>query len=149
MRIYVGFDDTDNIDADRGTGKLARWFERELPEGCRIWGVVRQQLLVHEDIPYTSHNSSACAVVEVDDASLVEELVARAVNHIQRYALAWRTRDCAWPLTVRRTPPLVEFGRRCNDQIVTQKEALRLPPKSIFQYGGPTRASSGLPPPWA
>ncbi len=28
MRVYIGFDDTDHIDADRGTGKLARWFER-------------------------------------------------------------------------------------------------------------------------
>ena len=87
MRVYIGFDDTDHIDADRGTGKLARWFKRELPEGCRIWGVVRQQLLVHEDIPYTSHNSSACVVVEVEDDSLVEDLISRAAKHIERYSL--------------------------------------------------------------
>lgn len=36
MRVYVGFDDTDTIDADRGTGKLARRFEDRLPEGCRL-----------------------------------------------------------------------------------------------------------------
>jgi hypothetical protein len=64
MRVYVGFDDTDTATADRGTGKLARWFEKELPEGCRLWGVVRQQLLLDDAIPYTSHNSSACAVLE-------------------------------------------------------------------------------------
>ena len=51
MRVYIGFDDTDNITADRGTGKLARWFESELPEGCRMEGVVRQQLLVDDRIP--------------------------------------------------------------------------------------------------
>ncbi|MBT6339455.1 MAG: hypothetical protein HOJ48_09190 [Desulfobacula sp.] len=39
MRVYIGFDDTDNKNANRGTGKLARWFEKELPEGCRMWGV--------------------------------------------------------------------------------------------------------------
>ncbi len=33
MRIYVGFDDTDNLDADRGTGKVARWFKDELTRG--------------------------------------------------------------------------------------------------------------------
>jgi hypothetical protein len=38
MRIYIGFDDTDTLDADRGTGKLARWFEEELPVDCRLWG---------------------------------------------------------------------------------------------------------------
>ena len=67
MRIYIGFDDTDTLGADRGTGKLARWFEQELPDGCRLWGVVRQQLLLDPAIPYTSHNSSACAVVEAGD----------------------------------------------------------------------------------
>jgi hypothetical protein len=64
VRVYLGFDDTDMPDADRGTGKLVRWFGDALPEGCTLWGVVRQQLLVAPEIPYTSHNSSACAVVD-------------------------------------------------------------------------------------
>ena len=41
MRIYIGFDDTDTLEANRGTGKLARWFEGSLPDGCQVWGVVR------------------------------------------------------------------------------------------------------------
>jgi hypothetical protein len=52
-----------------GTGKIARRFEDIMPEGCRMWGVVRQQLLVDERIPYTSHNSSACVVVDISDHS--------------------------------------------------------------------------------
>jgi hypothetical protein len=125
MRVYVGFDDTDNIDADRGTGKLARWFEQELPEGCRIWGVVRQQLLVHEDIPYTSHNSSACAVVEVEDDSLLGNLVTKAANHIQRYALDGSDPGlCVAAEGDAGILPLVAFGRKCTRQVVTQKEAL-------------------------
>ena len=32
MRIYVGFDDTDEPYSDRGTGKLARWFDAILHE---------------------------------------------------------------------------------------------------------------------
>ena len=55
-RLYIAFDDTDTLDADRGTGKVGRWFEDELPDGCRLWAVIRQQLLVHPDVPYTSHN---------------------------------------------------------------------------------------------
>ena len=31
MLVYIGFDDTDIPGADRGTGKVARWFENELP----------------------------------------------------------------------------------------------------------------------
>lgn len=48
MRVYVGFDDTDHAEADRGTGKVARWFEDALPEGCRMEDVIRQQTLIYE-----------------------------------------------------------------------------------------------------
>ena len=87
MHIYLGFDDTDNLGAKQGTGKLARWFERELPVGCRLMGVVRQQLLVHELIPYTSHNSSACAVVLAPDTSVVDMLIAKATAHLESHSL--------------------------------------------------------------
>ncbi len=126
MRVYIGFDDTDHANADRGTGKLARWFEQALPEGCRLWGVVRQQLLVHEDIPYTSHNSSACAVVEVEDVSLFGDLVSRAVRHIERYALEGSDPGlCAAFGEGSEISELVAFGRRCTRQVVKQKDALK------------------------
>ena len=66
MRIYIGFDDTDVVGADRGTGKLARWFENKLPDGCHLWGVVRQQFPQDERIPFTANNSSACVVVDTE-----------------------------------------------------------------------------------
>jgi len=126
MRVYIGFDDTDVKGADRGTGKLARWFERELPEGCSLWGVVRQQLLVHDDIPYTSHNSSACVVVDMADTSLLEQLTQKAVDHVEHHSfdgsdpgvcIAWDGHATM--------PELTEFGRICTRRVVTQKEALR------------------------
>jgi tRNA(Ile2) C34 agmatinyltransferase TiaS len=125
MRIYIGFDDTDNITADRGTGKLARWFGDELPEGCRMEGVVRQQLLVDDRIPYTSHNSSACVMVDAPDASCVPLIKAQAIEHIKRHSLegsdpglciAW---DGDGSLA-----KLIAFGRTCTSRVVTQKEAL-------------------------
>jgi len=84
MRAYVCFDDTDTLDCGRGTGKLGRWFLDDLPEGCAAWGVVRQQLLVHPDIPMTSHNSAACAVLDIPDASVVDELIARGIAIIEK-----------------------------------------------------------------
>lgn len=86
MRAYVCFDDTDTLDCGRGTGKLARWFEEELPENCKMWGVLRQQLLVDPAIPYTSHNSSACAVIEIPDRSVVDDLIERATAHIVKHS---------------------------------------------------------------
>jgi tRNA(Ile2) C34 agmatinyltransferase TiaS len=57
----VGIDDTDNAESI-GTGRLARMLAEHLETRGLLAGtsVTRHQLLVHPDIPYTSHNSSAC-----------------------------------------------------------------------------------------
>ena len=126
MRAYVGFDDTDTLEADRGTGKLARWFEHELPEGCSVVGVVRQQLLVCDAIPYTSHNSSACVIVDMPDLSLLPALVERAARHLERHALDGSDPGlCVIGEGDAALPNLLAFGRRCTNTVVSQKEALR------------------------
>ncbi len=125
MRVYVGFDDTDTIDADRGTGKLVRWFEKELPEGCTLWGVVRQQLLVDPAIPYTSHNSSACAVIEAPDSSIVDTLIARAIAHIKNFFIPGSDPGlCVAAEGNGALSNLISFGKLCATRVVTQKEAL-------------------------
>ena len=125
MRVYVGFDDTDTADADRGTGKLARWFEKALPEGCRVWGVVRQQLLVDPEIPFTSHNSSACVIVDCADSSLLKSLIESAVRHIESYALPGSDPGlCVATEADLSLPELTRFGLACTNRIVTQREAL-------------------------
>jgi len=143
MRVYIGIDDTDNLQADRGTGKLARWFERELPEGCRLEGVLRQQLLVHEQIPYTSHNSAACIVVHAPDPSLVETLIARAITHVERYSLEGSDPGlcvaCGGNGDLSR---LTEFGRTCTRAIVTQTEAMEA--ASPFHLSGHGGTNDGI-----
>ena len=126
MIVYIGFDDTDNIDADRGTGKLARWFERELPEKCSLWGVVRQQLLLHDAIPYTSHNSSACVVVEMPDISLLDQLTTKAIEHVKRYSFDGSDPGVCVACKDHSTmPEMTEFGRRCTREVVTQSDAMQ------------------------
>ena len=66
----VGIDDTDNAESI-GTGRLARMLAEHLEarELLTATSVTRHQLLVHPDIPYTSHNSSACIAGLSEDAS--------------------------------------------------------------------------------
>ncbi len=126
MRIYVGFDDTDNIGSDRGTGKLARWFEDSLPENCNMWGVVRQQLLISDSIPYTSHNSSACVVIDAPDNFPLENIISKAVDHVEQYSLNGSDPGiCVASERDTSLPQLIAFGRQCTAEVVTQKQALR------------------------
>jgi hypothetical protein len=125
VRIYLGFDDTDTLDSDYGTGKVVRRFERALPDGCNLWGVVRQQLLVDDRIPFTSHNSSACAIVECADPSLMDELKAKAVEHIEQESAEGS--DPGLCIVGENDPvmeQLMSFGRLCTAQVMTQQEII-------------------------
>jgi tRNA(Ile2) C34 agmatinyltransferase TiaS len=126
MRVYVGFDDTDVAGADRGTGKLARWFEDKLPGGVHMWGAVRQQLPVLEGIPYTSHNSSACLILELADPDAVAEIIERAAAHIHEHFMQGSDPGlCVVPENSPAVGALMDFGRTACSRIVRQKEALQ------------------------
>ncbi len=65
MKVLVCVDDTDNLES-MGTGKLSQIMAEKIED--KRWGscsaVSRHQLFVHEDIPYTSHNSSMCFCID-------------------------------------------------------------------------------------
>ncbi len=126
MRVYIGFDDTDVVGADRGTGKFARWFEQKLPDGVRLHGIVRQQLPILDGIPYTSQNSSACLIVEVVDPTQVQDLIDRGVEHIGEYFIDGSDPGlCVVQYNGISSESLVDFGRLASSQIVTQKAAMK------------------------
>jgi len=125
MLFYIGFDDTDTAELDRGTGRLARMFEDRLPENARLVGVVRQQLPVIDGIPYTSHNSSACVIVEAKSPDMRDTLIERAIEHIAEHFVEGSDPGlCVVGEGHPVIPAVVAFGRTCCRRIVTQKEAL-------------------------
>lgn len=66
-RWLLSIDDTDNEESI-GTGRLARMLAEQLAQDGLLAdpSTTRHQLLVHPDIPYTSHNSSACTEARAD-----------------------------------------------------------------------------------
>jgi hypothetical protein len=126
MKVFFGFDDTDSLASAYGTGKLARWFQPELPEGCTCLGVVRQQLKVCDAIPYTSHNSAACLIAEFPDPGLIGTAIERAVEHVLRHAAQGSDPGlCAVAETDAAVGELVAFGHLCAAQVATQGQALK------------------------
>lgn len=122
MTILIGIDDTDTPETI-GTGKLARLLAQSLCSrlGARSRGVTRHQLLVHPDIPYTSHNSSAC--VELEDGPCVQEVSALAEEFMRAHfnegadpGLAVATRDQAGTVQ--------SFGKDAQKIVLVQSAAL-------------------------
>ncbi|AHV95546.1 hypothetical protein [Paenibacillus sabinae] len=86
MRILVSIDDTDNFTTKgiKGTGDLAKNIARAIK--ANGWGtssrITRHQLLLHEDIPYTSHNSSMCFEAEIDPQYL-QAVIDFGARHLE------------------------------------------------------------------
>jgi len=130
LQILVCIDDTDNIES-RGTGELAEMIRRSMEE--KGWGktqhVTRHQLLLHPDIPYTSHNSSMCFQAEIEAALL---------PHVISYAEAFLARECqqeADPglcvlavdgLTEQAKRTVINFGYKAKKTVLTKAEAYDL-----------------------
>ena len=138
MKVYVGFDDTDTNDSLYGTGKLVRWFQSAMPQGCQCLGVVRQQLFVCDEIPYTSHNSAACLIVEVAAPNLLNEVIEKAVNHLKRYAMDGSDPGlCVATEFDSSIESLINFGHFCTRAVSTQRQAIEAAKKAhLSGHGG-------------
>ena len=129
MNILVCIDDTDNLES-RGTGELASLLAAQLEE--RGWGesrfVTRHQLLVHPDIPYTSHNSAMCFAATLKEAALLPRFIDHAGRFLERESAAGSDPG----LCVAAAPqlgdpaPLVAFGRAAKEQVLDKAAAYAL-----------------------
>jgi hypothetical protein len=138
MKAYFGFDDTDTHDSLYGTGKLVRWFQNAMPEGCRCLGVVRQQLLVADEIPYTSHNSSACLIAEMPAAELLSAAIDGAADHLRQYAMPGSDPGlCVVAEFDPAVESLIDFGHFCTRAVATQRQAIEAAKKAhLSGHGG-------------
>lgn len=128
MRAYLCIDDTDNLETT-GTGKLLQNLcgalkEAGLGEGSFI---TRHQLFVHDDIPYTSHNSAMCTEVLLED---VEAVVRFAGEYLAAHAAEGSDPGlCVLVpdgLTNAEVETLLAYGRRAKAEILTKEDARRV-----------------------
>ena len=136
----VGIDDTDNAESI-GTGRLARMLAEHLEsrELLADTDVTRHQFLVHPDIPYTSHNSSACI------AGLSEAASRAALAEVARGFLRDHFHEGANPglcICAAGAVPeaLVVLGKRAQQEVLRLEEFDRILPAAELElwWGGET-----------
>jgi tRNA(Ile2) C34 agmatinyltransferase TiaS len=121
MSLYISLDDTDTRDT-RGTGRLAREIARQLTDsGYSVNGVSRHQLLVHPDIPFTSHNS--CAVIHIGNGRDPGRILEIARNIMLDDFVEGSDPGLAVARTADILPEIMEFGLRAKQHILTQEMA--------------------------
>lgn len=124
-RLLIGIDDTD-FGESIGTGALARELRLHLERtlSVEVGGITRHQLLVHPDIPYTSHNSAACLELSGDvDPGEVAGAAARFLSFLFHHG-ADPGLCVAYPSQLGEA--CRAFGVRTQREVVTKAEALDL-----------------------
>ena len=125
--IYVGIDDTDNLDSP-GTNQLARKLVARVKGrfDCRL--VVRHQLLFDPRVPYTSKNSSAALLFESGDGISIDELTDEMRSGLCEFSAEGS--DSGLCVVAESVPTeVIQFGHRCQQDVVCQQDARDLAKK--------------------
>ncbi|MDD3652598.1 MAG: hypothetical protein PHO01_00180 [Desulfotomaculaceae bacterium] len=129
IRVLLCADDTDSIDSAWGTGELVYSISETMEKRGwgKSYGVTRHQLLIHPDVPYTSHNSSMCFAADLNESDL---------NALTSYAIEYLFKESApgsdpglciaVPDRLKQPDLLIAFGRKAKDVVVTMQEAYSL-----------------------
>ncbi len=141
MKLLISIDDTDNLES-QGTGELAEAIALIIAKNA--WGVrsrvSRHQLLVHPDIPYTSHNSSMCFAAE-----LLDEYYPQMLKTVQAYLENYSAAGSDPGLCIVNIEKLVnarklvEYGNRAKREILDKDSAYSLAAElgiHLSEHGG-------------
>lgn len=145
MKVYVCIDDTDNIDSI-GTGTVADYIKEAIENtlGFDSSMTTRHQLFIHEDVPYTSHNSSMCFVTEVPEDRGAEAI--EAIKFIAAKVIVTHMAEGSDPgLCVTNefehdhADVLIRYGKETKSQLKTKEEAYALAASKeihLSEHGG-------------
>ena len=141
MDILLCIDDTDNLESV-GTGELAENMADGIQElyGGKCSAITRHQLYVHEDIPYTSHNSSMCFKASIADEAL-EPIIRYGIDFLERESASGSDPGfCVAPLhTIADIKELIRFGRTAKQEVLTKDAAYDLARRQrvhLSEHGG-------------
>lgn len=130
MKIYLCIDDTDNIDS-KGTGSIAGEIASFIEENnlgvCQ--SITRHQLLIHPDVPYTSHNSSMCFTADLNDDYLAE-VIAGAIKILETESADGSDPGlCVFVpkrFSQHQHQQLIDFGQRAKQVVLKKEDAYEL-----------------------
>ncbi|MCO7121529.1 hypothetical protein NIA71_06115 [Ihubacter massiliensis] len=143
MKIYICVDDTDDLTKSTSTGRISDLIAKRIQAmgGALEKGITRHQLLLHEDIDYTSHNSSMCMVMNIEGVTVSQ--MKQAAEEVLKTNMAESSDPglCFCRLDQLREPDrLIAYGKRAQKEIIKKEEAYALAKEIggtvLEEYGG-------------
>jgi hypothetical protein len=127
VEIYVAIDDTDSLEFG-ATGQSANELRRLIED--KGWGkseaVTRHQLLLHPDIPYTSHNSSMCFKAVIGGHNL-DEFITSAAKFLRETSAAGSDPGLCVAVKerIKNLEELLSFGHKAKVEVLSKAEAYK------------------------
>lgn len=143
MRFLLGIDDTDNLES-RGTGFRARQLGELLTGlGVTMRGITRHQLFVSPEIPYTSHNSSACLDLDANGVQ-ADVIWAAAREYLLAESAAGSDAGLCLADWEQANLDVQDFGVRAKRVVLRQADAQELATRQAIQLEGLTGTGGGI-----
>ncbi|WP_423801898.1 hypothetical protein [Neobacillus sp. SAB-20_R2A] len=143
MKIYLCIDDTDNIDS-KGTGSIAAEIAEFIEENGfgKCGNITRHQLLIHPDVPYTSHNSSMCFTAELADGCL-ESVIEGAIHVLETESAEGSDPGLCIFVPERisqlQHQEIIDFGLKAKREVLSKNDAYQLAERlsiHLSEHGG-------------
>jgi hypothetical protein len=139
-RLLVAIDDTDELGWDVGTGRFSRRLLDELAGRYSLdpRGSVRQQLLVDDRVPYTTHNSAACLRFDTEGDPR-EDVIAFCADRLSTDCAPNADPGLCVAFESEVPPEVVEWGHRAKSEVVDATEARDIADRAelfLDDYGG-------------
>jgi hypothetical protein len=124
MNVLICIDDTDAI-GTKGTGYLADVFRDKIRGmGGSASYISRHQLYVHEDVPYTSHNSAMCFEADIAE-NILQDTISMAQQCLKEMSAPGS--DPGLCVAVKKAIPdpaaLIGFGKAAKSTLLTKQQA--------------------------
>jgi hypothetical protein len=141
MRLLIAIDDTDNKDT-RGTGFRARELAARIEEQHlgKVNGITRHQLFVHDDIAYTSQNSSACLDVDSTEQEKLKELSKKFLMEVAAPGSDAGLCIVDWENV---NQQMIDWGVRAKKEVLYLDEALKIAQQNNIYLEGFTGLKIG------
>ncbi|MEZ5197726.1 MAG: hypothetical protein R2764_15475 [Bacteroidales bacterium] len=134
MRLLIGIDDTDNKES-RGTGFKARQLAKQIEEAGfgTVKGITRHQLYVHDDIAYTSQNSSACLDVDSDKFDEIKLFCAEYLKNEAAEGSDAGLCIAEWDTV---SVEIRKWGERAKKEVLNLNDAIEIAKKNTVYLEG-------------